>query len=1544
MKKLKSVICLLMLFGLVCTSMGQIADIDGLVLYLEADSIDYSGGSAISLWQDISGENNDASQVDGSYSPILVLNNAVFNSHAAVEFDGINDWLLLPEDIVTVNSFTIFAVANFDHINSNQYLCAGQDGAGDDRLRIQLDTAASLGSPKFLWRAGSSAWTGIITDADTDVHVFTETSAVEGFLDGVSIAATSNGSSENPTAFNLGSYNRGEKDFYSGKLAEFIVYNRELTSSEIKAVNDYLLEKYTPVNNGYSIAVYPIDLQTNISPDVTLTWELSDSPTSHVYDVYIGTTAFSLVQVADDIAVTEFDALNIGGLPSGTDIYWQIRIDNENLSDIYYFKTWSDTVSITDTDFNVDGLVDSMDLFELALSWLENSVRLCDVNADGQVDCGDFCLLAKQWNSSGVMPSRYVISRRMPDVFPVFDGTVPADILIDQNDAKVCLIAADCLANDIELVCGIKPNVCNNMTEVHNLPVIVGTVGGSTFIDALAANGKIEISELSGKWESFIIQVVDNPFSGIGRALVIAGSDRRGTAYGVFDLSENMGVSPWYWWADVPVMHRDIIAVRSGAFQFGPPSVKYRGIFINDEDWGLHPWSRDNYSPEDGYIGPNTYAAVFELLLRLKANYIWPAMHDCTKAFNAFEANKYLADDYAIVMGSSHCEQMLRNNVWEWYRWAPSDGSSLGSWDWCTNGSQIDEYWRDRVRINGQFENVYTLGMRGIHDSGMPCSGETNYQKMLTMQDEIFPAQRQMIADYVDSNVTNVAQMFCPYKEVLDLYRLGMNVPDDVTMVWPDDNHGYIRNLSTTSEQQRNGKAGIYYHISYWGKPHDYLWLCSTPPALVFEEMSKAYAYGADRLWVLNVGDIKPAEINIDMFMRLGWDINSVNFIDDSSFLDQLAWRSFGPEYKSEIADILYEYYQLGQARKPEHMLQNGIGFSYINAGDEAGKRVEQYEQLNTRATAIYESLPDISKDAFYELVLYPVRCAGLMNIKCIEAQRSDIYAAQGRVSANEYAQKASMAYQQIIEETQYYNQEVAGGKWNGIMSYRPRGLAVFNMPSTSTVTPVSGASMGVILEGGLSDVSVLDNNIYGQEFEDDFSDSTFDPWEMTNSDNWQIVSNGINKELGIISSDYSALSGDRLGEMALLGGYVYDEFDFTCLVRSSDNLSSNSSADIAVVFGYEDQSNYYYMIFSNNGSNTGLYRVSDGGRTEVQKVYIAVPDNDYHQMNVHYENGVLTLSYNNTQVIYMTADIPNGMVGVGSYNDMVAFTNVVITALSGVSPDVPVMPVFDPYTDSSYFVDIYNKGDTSFAYQCSVSSDCIVIDAPVGAIETEKRIWLSIDWSKAGVGNTSETVTIAGAGKTVAFDVNIFNPVSPTPADLTGQAVQINGYISIEAENYSRKVAGVEAQWEKMSTLGRTGDSMLVLPVAAESIDNTAAIISGSPCLEYDLYMWDTGMENVVVYCLPTHAINSERGLRYAVAIDDAEPQIVGYDTSEFTSQWNINVIDGIALSSSSHNVASSGHHVLKVWMVDPGVVIDKIVIGDSPVSQCGPAETIVK
>jgi len=622
-----------------------------------------------------------------------------------------------------------------------------------------------------------------------------------------------------------------------------------------------------------------------------------------------------------------------------------------------------------------------------------------------------------------------VKTRYQPGDFNLVYQDVAADILVSADDFKVVQIAAGDLSSDVEKVTGKRPAVINVPGKRSSNLVIIGTLDKSVWIDALAKNGKLDTSQVRGKWESYLIATVRNPLPGIENGLVIVGSDRRGTAFGVSELSQMIGVSPWHWWADVKPEHKNNLIISAGKKVGGEPSVKYRGIFINDEDWGLEPWAAKTFEPETGNIGPKTYAKVCELLLRLKANTLWPAMHEVTRPFNSIAANAHVADDYAIVVGSSHAEPMLRNNVGEW-KTKPED------YNFLTNPSGVTDYWEQRVRENGKFENIYTLGMRGIHDSAI--QGPKTQAERIPLLEKIFSVQRNLLSKYIRPDVESVPQIFCPYKEVLADYRAGLKVPDDVTIVFPDDNFGYIRQFPTAAEQKRKGGFGVYYHISYLGRPLSYLWLNTTPPALIFEEMSKAYANGMRNLWILNVGDLKPAEIGIEFFMQMAYDANRWNVTNQDQFLQQWAAREFGERNARKIAAIMDKYYRLGFQRKPEHLQWYIPGEAAKPSEltyDETNRRLGDYASLRKQAEVIYNQIPANKKDAFYELVLYPVRSSSLASERFFAAEIALRHRSEGRADAKSWAERSVAADVEIASETKYFNEMVAGGKWRHIMS-----------------------------------------------------------------------------------------------------------------------------------------------------------------------------------------------------------------------------------------------------------------------------------------------------------------------------------------------------------------------------------------------------------------------------------------------------------------------------------------------------------------------------
>lgn len=627
-----------------------------------------------------------------------------------------------------------------------------------------------------------------------------------------------------------------------------------------------------------------------------------------------------------------------------------------------------------------------------------------------------------------------VIATAAPGSFPVATNTGACSFYFDTADARVVAIAAKAFINDINSITGkaIIPHTDNKLTG--NYTIVAGTIGHSAVIDRLISTKKLDVSDISGQWERFSISVIDNPPG--SKLLVIAGSDRRGTAFGIFHLSRLMGVSPFYWWADIAPAKKDAIYV-SGNYVSSSPSVKYRGIFINDEDWGLQPWAAQNLDKDVKDIGPNTYAKVFELLLRLKANYIWPAMHPCTKAFYYYPNNPKVADDYAIVVGGSHCEPMLRNNVFEWTEHYEKEyGQKPGEWRYDLNKTQIYNYWNDRVKQAVGFESMYTVGMRGIHDGSMP--GPKDPDAKLKLLSDVIVDQRSILANNFHKEPTTIPQVFIPYKEVLSLYRRGLQLPDDVTIIWPDDNHGYIRQLPNEKEQKRSGGHGVYYHLSYWGSPHDYLWLSSISPSLIGFEMTRAYRYGADRLWVFNVGDIKPAELEMQFALDMAWDINEGSAANAYQYTKKWAAETFGVSLANEIAAIKNDYYVLAQSGKPEH-----LGLVHFDSTTWRN-RLLHYQALAGKVMYVEKRIPKHLTDAYYELINYPVLGAWFMNQKISNARNSFN---PGNKLSNASEILSQKAFENIRQITGYYNDSIAGGKWKGIMDWQPRKLPVFGMP-----------------------------------------------------------------------------------------------------------------------------------------------------------------------------------------------------------------------------------------------------------------------------------------------------------------------------------------------------------------------------------------------------------------------------------------------------------------------------------------------------------------
>jgi hypothetical protein len=947
-----------------------------------------------------------------------------------------------------------------------------------------------------------------------------------------------------------------------------------------------------------------------------------------------------------------------------------------------------------------------------------------------------FCLLVLARQGFALGEPQYVESTAGPGDFCVAQENITANVYVDTNDYAGVLIAANNLCADINRVTGQKPKAVNTVEDLGTNAIIIGTIGKSQVIDGLIQSGKINVASITNQLESYITQVVPHPLPGVASSLVIVGSDKRGTIYGIYDLSAQMGVSPWYFWADVPVAHRNAVFVKAGKYEDGPPAVKYRGIFINDEAPDLTGWVHKTF----GNYNHAFYTNVFELLLRLKANYLWPAMWN--NCFNEDDPlNPQLADEYGIVMGTSHVEPMMRADK-EWNRL----GYSAGEWNFLTHSNELIKFWRDGIERNRNYENVITIAMRGKIDT--PMSESAN----ISLLEEIVAAERNIIADVYQTNASAVPQDWALYKEVQEYYEKGMRVPDDVTLLWCDDNWGDIRRLPPPEDRQRSGGAGVYYHFDYVGGPRNYKWLNTNPTTKIWEQMNLAYHYDARQIWVVNVGHLKGYELPIEFFLSLAWNPEQWPKEKIAEFTRQWAESQFGPEYAGRIADILTKYTRYNGRRKPE--LLDPTTFNLVNY-HEADKVLADWKSLTTEAEGIYQKLPGAQRNAFYELVLYPTKACEQVNELYIMAAKNRLYASQGRASANDYAAQARALFQADADLSAYYNHALAGGRWEHMMDQTHIGYTSWQEPNRNILPKVqeieipTTAEMGIALEG-------------------------------------------------------------------------------------STNVWPGSS-------------------------------------------------------------------------------------------------------------DTPALPQFDNFTRPTRYLDIFNKGQTPFAFTATSSERWIKLSTTQGTIEKEQRLWVSVDWAEASKGSLNGSVKITGAGKTVTVRVDIFNPRKPDRDELEGFA-EADGCVSIEAAHYTKKTAAGHVQWEEIPNLGRTLSAMSVFPVTAPSVTPP----KDSPCLEYKMYLFHPGPVDVEAVLDPSLNFVQGRGLRYAVSFDDQPPQIVTavpavYTAMDGNNDWAITVKDSVRRVKTSLTVSQAGYHTLKFWMVDPGVVLQKLVVNTGGVkpSYLGPPES---
>lgn len=976
------------------------------------------------------------------------------------------------------------------------------------------------------------------------------------------------------------------------------------------------------------------------------------------------------------------------------------------------------------------------------MNWLKISaaLRLGMARIHSQSMPADFVILAlvlcfPTARAFALGQKKYVETVRSANAFTIAQGASLATLYVDANDYAGVVRATGDLQADIGRVTGRTPAIINadNPRPAPGASVIfVGTIGKSVIIDRLIRDKKIDVATVAGQWEAFLIQTVANPVPGIGSGLIIAGSDKRGTTYGIYDLSEQIGVSPWYWWADVPVQHKDALFVRSGRYVTGSPAVKYRGIFLNDEAPSLTGWVHEKF----GNYNHQFYEKVFELLLRLKANYLWPAMWN--NAFNEDDpVNPETADMYGIVMGTSHHEPMLRAQQ-EWER------HGTGAWDYSTNSEILQEFWTEGIQRNKQYESVITLGMRG--DGDLPMTEGAN----ISLLEQIVADQRKIIAEQINPDPAAVPQDWALYKEVQQYYEKGMRVPDDVTLLWCDDNWGNIRRLPTPEERKRSGGAGMYYHFDYVGDPRSYKWLNTVPITKVWEQMSLAYAYGATRIWIVNVGDLKPMEFPIEFFLTMAWDPKKWQKERLSDYSRMWAQREFGPKYANEIADIVAKYTKYNGRRKPELLEPDTFSLSSYQEADRA---LAEWRAITREAEQIYQNLPAHERDAFFQLVLYPVKASAQVAELYISVGKDHLYASQGRASTNDLATRARALFQADADLSIEYNKEVSHGKWDHMMDQPHIGYTGWHDPPANVMPEVvereipASAGMGVAVEGSV----------------------------------WAWPASGIEA--------------------------------------------------------------------------------------------------------------------------------------------------------------TPALPAIDVFNRQHRYIDVFNRGRAPFNFTARASAPWMKLSATHGVVGDDQRLWVSVDWSKAPKGAANGILTVAGTdGATVKVIVPVENPEQPTKASLKG-FVEANGFVSIEAAHYTKKIDGALARWEEVPDYGRTLSSMTIFPVTAPSV----TAWQDAPCLEYQMYLHNAGELKIDVILAPTLNFVPGRGLRYAVAFDEQRPQIIDSLAQNSPEDWATAVKDSVRQVQSIHALTAPGSHTLKFWMVDPGVVLQKIVVntGGLKPSYLGPPES---
>ncbi len=623
-----------------------------------------------------------------------------------------------------------------------------------------------------------------------------------------------------------------------------------------------------------------------------------------------------------------------------------------------------------------------------------------------------------------------------------YDGTHAISYFIPKNVDPVVKVAADMFASDMFAVTG-KQAVAEKQEKNAVIRIVELDKASASTKKALAKLG-IPVGELQKKIDGFHISIR-------GHQIVIVGSNGRGAAYGLLEMSRKAGVNPWIWSGDVVPEKKQCLTIDDAFTTLQGASVEYRGIFINDEDWSLRPWSK-NFSGD-------TYKKVFQLLMRLRANAIWPAMHEGTTSFFKIPGAKAVADSCGIAVGSSHCEPLLRSNTGEW------DVSKRGRFNYITNKAEVQKYWAERLDEvkDSKGGNLITIGMRGIHDGSM--EGVKTMQEKFDGLQQVINDQQDLIRKHL-GDPSKQTQVFIPYKEVLDIYNKGLKVPDYVTLMWCDDNYGYLTRLPDAKEQKRSGGGGVYYHLSYWGRPHDHLWLTTTQPGLLYKEMKTAYDHNVRKLWIVNVHDPKVAGYDLELFLDMAWNIDCVK----ANTIEQhyLSWlcRQFGEEAGKALFPAMKEYFKLCGERRPEFMGWTQVeldkkkyyrGMSLVQEselsatafGNERERYLERYAIIASQVRDAESLVRPELKDAYFAAIKYPVLAA--------------------EAHARKILRHSSKAYQEIQDLTAYYNKIMSDGKWNGLMDMQPRKLPVFDAPNAQPSVSDDKAYHPLVVENAIA-------------------------------------------------------------------------------------------------------------------------------------------------------------------------------------------------------------------------------------------------------------------------------------------------------------------------------------------------------------------------------------------------------------------------------------------------------------------------------------------